>query len=133
MKIAPEVAEQEFKRFADSMALDVDVSAMDDEDRKGFEQQKRLIVRAICHGGLVINDNGEPVYTTSRGKDPVTVCFHEPEGAVLMAMDRKGQKENVGKMYVTMGEMTKQPAKVFANMKMADLKVCMAIFTLFLA
>lgn len=133
MKIAPDVAEQEFIRFTDAMALDVDTAAMDDDDRKGYEQQKRHIIRAICRGDLVINDAGEPVYTTSRSKDPVTVCFHEPEGSALMAMDRKGQKENIGKMYVTMGEMTKQPAKVFANMKMADLKVCMAIFTLFLA
>lgn len=131
-KIAKEVAEQEFERFADAMDLDVDTSTMDDDDRKGFEQQKGRIVSAICSGSLVINDNGEPVFTPQRSKDAGPITFQEPDGAALMAMDRKKKSEDIGKLYATMGAMTGTNAKTFSGMKMADLKVCMAITTLFL-
>lgn len=133
IKIAQEVAEQEFSRFVDAMALDVDESGMDEEDLEGFKQQKDKIIKAICDGSLIINDAGEPVFTPTRVKDAEPITFHEPDGAALMAMDRRKSKENIAKLYATMGEITKLPAKTFATMKMADLKVCLAIVTLFLA
>ena len=131
-KVAKEVAEQDFERFADAMDLDVDTSKMDEDDRKGFQVQKDRIVSAICSGALYVNDNGEPVFTPQRTKDAGEITFHEPDGAALMAMDRKKKTEDIGKLYATMGEMTKTSAKTFSVMKMADLKVCMAISTLFL-
>jgi hypothetical protein len=62
--------------------------------------------------------------------DPIT--FYEPTGASLMAMDRKKKAEDIGKLYATMADMTKQPIKRFAGMKYRDLKVCIAITSLFL-
>ncbi len=131
-KIAKEVAEQEFNRFVDSMDLDVDPADMDEDDRKGFTQQKDRVIAAIQSGALVIKDSGEPVFTPQRTNDADAITFHEPTGASLMAMDRKKKTEDIGKLYAAMGDITKTHANVFSKMKMADLKVCMAITTLFL-
>lgn len=130
-KIAREVAEAEFDRFIEANDILVDDS-MEKEDRDAFNEQKARIVRAIEVGAMVVNEAGEPVYTPQRTKDAEALTFHEPTGASLMAMDRKKKNEDVGKLYATMGDMTRTDAKTFSNMKMADLKVCMAVTTLFL-
>ena len=131
-KIAKEVAELEFNRFVESMDLDVDQSDMDEDDKKGFLQQKDRILSAIQNGSLVVLDTGEPVYTPQRTNDAQAITFHEPTGASLMAMDRKKKTEDIGKLYAAMADITKTHASNFSKMKMADLKVCMAITTLFL-
>lgn len=131
-KIAKEVAEQEFDRFVEAMDLDVDPVDMDEEDKKGYHQQRDRVIAAIQAGTLTINDNGEPVFTPQRTKDAEPLTFHEPTGASLMAMDRKKKTEDVGKMYAVMAEITKSHPSTFAKMKMADLKVCQAVTTLFL-
>ena len=130
--IANEVAENEFKRFVELMDLDIDVNTMDDEDKQNFEPLKKRIVNAIMNGSLTINDNGEPTYTPRRSKDAEPITFYEPTGASLMAMDRRKKNEDVGKMYAIMGDITKTHSNVFAKMKMADLKVCQSLVTLFL-
>lgn len=131
-KVDKEVAENEFNRFVECMDLDVDPSGMDEDDKKGFFQQKDRIIAAIQSGALVIGDAGEPTYTPQRTRDTSPITFYEPTGASLMAMDRKKKSEDVAKLYSAMGDMTKTHASVFSKMKMADLKVCMAITTLFL-
>lgn len=131
-KVAKEVAEQEFCRFVEAMDLDVDTSTMDEDDKKGFTQQKDRIVLSVQNGSLLVNDSGEPVFTPQRTNDAEAITFYEPTGASLMAMDRKKKTEDIGKLYAAMGEITKTHASTFSKMKMADLKVCMAITTLFL-
>jgi len=132
-KIDIETAEADFKRFTDTMDLDVDTDFMDEDDLKGFEGQKRHIIRAIQSGSLVINDEGEPVFTPQRTDGDVNpLTFHEHTGASLMAMDRKRKTEDVGKLYSIMGDMTKTSSGLFSKMKGADLKVCTAIVTLYL-
>jgi len=130
--VAKEVADEEFTRFVDTMDLDVDLEDMDEEDKKAFSQQKNRIVSAIMSGVLVVNDNGEPVFTPKRVNDAKPITFYEPTGASLMAMDRKKKTEDIGKLYAAMGDITKTSAGVFSKMKMSDLKICMAITTIFL-
>jgi hypothetical protein len=130
--IALEVAEQEFDRFVDSMDLDVNTAHMDADDKKDLDQLRSRIISAIQAGSLVINDNGEPVFTPQRTNDAAPITFHEPTGATLMAMDRKKKTEDVGKLYASMGDMTKTSAATFSKMRMSDLKVCTAVTTLFL-
>lgn len=132
-KIVREVAEAEFDRFTSAMDIDVDPTYMDAEDKKGFEQQREKILAAIQIGSVVINDDGEPEFTpTGAGADVNAIVFHEPTGASLMAMDRKKKTEDIGKLYATMSDMTKTSAGLFSKMKMRDLKICMAITTIFL-
>lgn len=130
--VAKDVAIQEFERFVELMDLDVDTSTMSAEDKEGFEQQKARIVKAIMRGSLVVNDNGEPIFTPQRTKDAEAITFYEPTGAALMAMDRKKKSEDIGKFYAAMGDISKTHASTFSRMKAPDLKVCMAITTLFL-
>ena len=131
-KVTREVAEAEFDRFVESNDIMVSFEGMEKDDRDSFNEQKERILLAIEKGALVVNEDGEPVFTPQRTKDATALTFHEPTGASLMAMDRKKKNEDVGKLYATMGDMTRTDAKTFSNMKMADLKVCMAVTVLFL-
>lgn len=131
-KISVEMAEQEFDRFAESMDLDFDTTGMDAEDSKGFDHNKGIILKAIQKGALIIDDKGQPVYTPQRTDGAKAITFKEPTGASLMAMDGGKKTEDVKKLYHVMADVTETDAKVFSSMKMADLKVCMAVITLFL-
>lgn len=128
-KVAKEVAEQEFERFLKTMELDIDVKGLDDEDRTAFFEAKTRIVNAICVGTLVVNDAGCPVFTDSDGGTPIT--FLEPTGAALMATDTKKQGHDVGKMFRFMAETTGESPERFAKMRNRDVKICMAIASLF--
>jgi hypothetical protein len=129
--VALEVAEKEFERFLEAMDLEVDSGALEGDDRKSFESNKRKFVRAVQRGQLVVNDNGEPVYTMQKGGTPIT--FHEPTGATLMALDTVKKDHDVQKAFAVMAEMTKMPRDTFAKMLQRDLAVCQAVFILFLA
>lgn len=131
-KVSKEVAEQEFQRFIDEMDIDADEAEMSEEDLKAFTVEKNKIIKAICKGSLVINDEGEPVYTPVKG-DSGPITFHEPTGAALMAMDRRKKGEDVAKIYSLLAEVTKVDASTFAKLPMRDLRVCTALGTLFLA
>lgn len=132
-KISREVAELEFNRFTDAMDIDVDTSKMDEEDTKGLNQLRDRVVGAIMNGSLTINDDGEPTFSPRRSRNTDPITFYEPTGATLMAMDRKKKSEDMGKLYVAMADMTKTTPATFSSMAMADLKVCIAVVTLFLA
>lgn len=130
-KVAREVAEQEFHRFAEMMALDIDKDGMDDEDRASFDQARRTFVSAVMAGSLVVNDEGEPVFTpvVSEG-GPLT--FHEPEGAHVQATDKQRAGHDISKLHVFLAGITKTSPQRFAKMKRRDLKVCHAVGGLFL-
>jgi hypothetical protein len=131
--IATSVAEDEFARFVEAMDLDVNETQMTSEERDAFRGLKRTILRAMEACRLVIDDNGQPVYTPQVGNNTKPITFYEPDGAALMSMDKKKAGENVAKTYAAMGAMTKNDASRFAEMKGRDLKVCQALYLLFLA
>lgn len=131
MKVDKDTALAEFERFADAMDLDLEPAGMDEEDAKSFESQKRLIIRTMQKGDLVVNEAGEPEFTPSRSDDKKTITFYEPTGATMQAMDRRKASQDVSKTYAAMADMTKQDASRFSKLKYADLKVCLAVFTLY--
>ena len=133
-KIALDVAENEFNRFTEAMDLDVNTEGMSADEKRDFTIQRDRILRVIQSGALVINDNGEPVYTPQRSGGEVNpITFHEPTGASYLAMDRKKIGEDMAKLFSTMADVTGTSSGLFGKMKNSDLKVCMAIITLFLA
>ncbi|MDZ7922700.1 MAG: hypothetical protein U5M23_01285 [Marinagarivorans sp.] len=129
-KIAKEVAESEFDRFIAENCIAV---STDKEELASFNEQRSRVVSAIERGDLVISEKGQATYTPRRTDSASPITFNEPTGASLMAMDRKKAGEDISKLYATMADMSGETSKTFANMKMADLKVCMAVVTLFLA
>lgn len=132
-KVAKEVADLEFQRFIDMNQILWERPNLTEDDLQSREEQKAYIVTAMMSGALVINENGEPIFTPQRSENAQPLTFHEPTGASMQAMDRKKKTEDVGKLFATMGDMTRTDAKTFSVMKMSDLKVCLAITTLFLA
>lgn len=131
-KIDAETAGVEFENWAGAMDLDLDESAMDEDDKAGFLRQKKRIIKAIRRGALIFNENGEAVYTPQRPgslhKEPIT--FRERTGASIMAMDGKKKGHDAAKMYAVLADMCKVHAKTFAGMVGEDVKVCEAIFAL---
>lgn len=131
-KISKDMAEKEFDRFTEAMDLYFDTSEMDEEDLSGFQKNRGRLVRAIQSGALVINDDGEAIFTPankkSKRQDPLT--FHERTGASLMAMDGKKKGHNVAKTYAIMGDICKCHPKVFSGLVGNDVKICEALFIL---
>lgn len=131
-KVSHEMAVQEFERFADCMDICRDPQYMNSESAEDFEDLKSKIVYEIERGNLVINDNGEPVYTPKLDpRDPIT--FSEPTGASFLAIDSKKKGQDMGKVFAMLADFTKQTPARFASMKARDLKPCQAIMQLFLA
>jgi hypothetical protein len=127
--VATDVAEQEFERFLDAMDIDRDPASMDEDDKKGFEDAKRKFVKQVEVGRLVVDEKGQPVYTTHAGK---TLIFHEPTGASFMAMDSKKKGADVAKMCAVMADIAHCDPSEFAKMPNRDFQVCKTIITLFL-
>lgn len=126
-KVAAEVASQEFERWID--AMDLEVEGLTGENLESFNLQRSRVERAIRRGSLVINDEGEAVYTPQKTEmDPIT--FRERTGASLMAADRTKRDHNVAKMYAILGDMTKLHPSTFAKLKGVDIKICEAMFAL---
>ena len=132
-KVALKAAEKEFERFVTSMDLAVDTEGMDAEDKKDFTDHRDIVVRGIREGSVVINDNGELVFTPQRSEGEDAITFHEATGATLMAMDKRKANEDMRKLFASMAETTHTHSSLFSKMKMSDLKVCMAAFTLLMA
>ncbi len=127
--VATEVAEAEFNRFVEAMDLDVDVSKMDTDDAKAYAEAKGKIVGAIERGRLVVDEKGQPVYTTQDG---TTITFYEPTGASFMATDGKKKEQTVAKMMALLADMTRKPAGTFTKLQNRDFRICQTIVTLFL-
>jgi len=135
-KIALEVAEAEFQRWAQAMDLTrkLDPSGLDSEDKKSLADSKRILLDAMMDGNLVVTDDGEFVYTQKIG-DTNPITFHEPDGASIMSVDQIGKSgtHDVTKAVSILSQMTKETKARFAKMKNRDWSVCQAIFGLFLA
>lgn len=126
-----ETAQDTIETFAEAMDLDVDVSEMDEDDRKAFADICKPIIRSIRRGHLVADEEGRPVFTPQVGKT-APIVFHEPNGASLMAMDKRKRGEDVAKGLAVLAATTREEPKRFANMAHRDLKVCNALVALFL-
>jgi len=133
-KVAREVAEKEFERFAKAWDIDVNVEGMANADRDSFNAQKDRIVSKIMSGAATVGDKGEISYDLQHpGEGVQTLVFQVPNGAAYMAMDRHKDRESMHKLYEFLGAMTKQPPKFFANMDARDVKFCQGVAVLFLA
>lgn len=133
-KVSPDFAEQEFNRFVDLCYLDCDEKDMNAEELEEFSKVKRRITKAIQRGTLVINDDGNPVYTPLlNNEEGKSIIFSLPGGADLMASDKVKKVEGIKGLFSIMQSLTKTPTGYFAKMyKNPDLNVCIAITNLFL-
>ncbi len=131
-KIDRETAEADFDRMIDAMDIDLEIEGLDDEDKQNIVQSRHQIVRAVRRGHLEINDKGEPIYTPQHGERNEPLHFKQAGGDALMAMDFRKKGHDVKKMYSAMATITRTNVATFSNMRMPDLKICMALTNLFL-
>jgi hypothetical protein len=131
--ITQDIADSEFFRFIEANQLDCEPSTMNPEELADFNKLKRTITRRMLNGHLVVDEDGGIIFTPAQSKDVNPITFKEPKGSAMLAMDRKNKSEDVGKMYGAMGDIARVPAKTFAVMHANDVKVCLAVTTLFLA
>lgn len=127
-----DVALEEFARWCDLMDLEhkFEESDMDEDDRAAASKLRRTIVRAIQKGCLQVDDDGVATFSPEKG-DTSDIRFGEPTGADIQAMDRRKEKEVVGKMQAVLASWTGQNAKRFAQMSNRDFAVCQALFSAF--
>lgn len=131
-KISSEIAEKEFQRFADDMDLDLDPTAMNDEDKESLTDSRRRMVRAIQDGSMIINSSGLPEYTPRRSKRDTPITFYEPTGASLLAIDQAKRNADVSKTFKILAEITKETPALFSALMVSDVKVCTAVLGLFM-
>ena len=110
-KVSKDAAEFEFLRFVEAMAIDVDTSTMDDDDLKSYEKQKGRIISAIMAGSLVINDNGEPVFTPALAATapPSTAATDQHPSGIDLLLAAGATLAVAALGCLVLGERRKQP------------------------
>lgn len=133
-KVAKEVAEQEFQRFADSFEIDTNVDAMPADDAASFKSQRDRIVAQIVKGRATVGDGGNIIFRARRAADneEIELTFRVPTGDAYIRMDNHKDRESVHKMFSFLGSMTGQPPKLFSALDGRDTRFCMGIASLFL-
>ena len=109
LKVAPEVAEQEFDRLCDMLGIDTETNSTDDEET--LKAHRDRIVKAICKGALSIGDDGLPTVVTREG---ATLAFKMPTGATLLEADKAPAGQDQRRMFLLIGALTNgkfSPAK----------------------
>lgn len=135
-KIDKESAELEFLNFCKMWEIDSDIEDMNEDDRDSFNLQKSKIIRSIQRGRLVVKEDNEALDYTFAKPDVSgveTLEIRRPKGAALISMDRYKEGQGVHKTYSVLGYMTGKDTSFFSRIDGIDLKIFMAIVTLFLA
>lgn len=132
-KVATEVAEQEFARWAESMDLDFDPKGWTDDEKRKFRDQKNRLIRSIERGHLVIETDGRMVFRPQASDDDSPITFSEPNGGMLSEMDSKKETATQARGRALIAAVTGQNEVRFATMAMRDFKICDTIVSLFLA
>lgn len=134
-KINKETASEMFDAWCEAWEIDNDLTMMDDDDKAGFENQKRIFVKAVMKGRLVLNEDDTLNYTFSEKslKSGEQIKIKMPTGASYMDMDGYKDSQTIRKTYAVLASMTGQPVKYFSNVSGIDLKPLQAVIALFLA
>jgi len=133
-KMAPEVAEAEFTRFAELWDIDVDETSMSEDDLEGFEKLKRPLVRGFAGGWVTLDDEGilTVALRHSKNVDYDTLSL-DPSKADVLSMDKYKDRQNQHKIKAYMGTMARKPVKLLAGIDPRDEKYLRGAILLFLA
>jgi len=131
-KISLEVAEADFNRFCESMAVETDLDNMEKDTQKAFLENKCIVIKAMRLKSLAVNESGELEFTPVRSDNKAKITFHEPTGATLMATDGASKNESMKRMNKVLADVTQTNEKRFSLLKLSDYRVCLAVISLFL-
>lgn len=124
-----EQLEEQFRAFIEAQDIDFDSPAIDENDGRDRENLKHTFKRAMKRGRLELNDDLCPVYTCKTGRK---ITFKEPDGIMWSVTDKQKPNASVAKMYASMGVCTGEAPAMLKKLPARDLKVLMAIWSLFL-
>lgn len=130
LKVAKEVAAQEFSRMCAANRIDDDESALDKEELKEWRDARALIERDICRGKLAIDTEGRPVWTTEEGK---ALTFNRATAATFMALETYGKGKDVSNTVAAMADMTGTGKGELSKLMATDFHGCNRLAQLFLA
>lgn len=134
MKVALEVAREEYDRWVEAMGLEdkLDETSMESEDKKSLKAKRQTLIRAIQRGHLAVDEEGRFVFTPRFSNDKSPLVFHRPMGRDTESMGQAKHQE--GKLFKFLVAITHEVDVRFQNMDMAyDGEICIAIAALFLA
>lgn len=119
--VAAEVCEKEFERMCAARRIDTDVSEMTRGEKRLFEARKTAVLRYMKSGTLVVNPEGNPVYTPPvDGGQPIT--FHKATGATMMAGDGYGEGFDAGRLVAVATELTKSVPGALSKLDIEDFR-----------
>jgi hypothetical protein len=124
--VGDDVCEHELARFAD--AYDLDLNPTDADDKKKLDDSKAILIRAMKRGRLVIDADGNPVYTATGGE---VFKFKQWTGATLMNAQGVSDTHQVTKLHRMLAEVTGRDATAFAKLAGPEYRVVTTLFTLF--
>ena len=130
IKVATEVAEQEFSRMCAANRIDEDESELDKDELKEWKEMRAPIVRDICRGKLMIDAEGRPVWTTEEGK---ALAFNRATAATFIALETYGKGKDVSNMMAAIADMTGSGKGELSKLMAGDFHGCSRIARLFLA
>jgi len=130
MKVAKEVAAQEFARMCAANRIDASESELDKEELKEWTAARERIMRDICQGKLVIDAEGRPVWTTEAGK---ALTFQRATSATFIALETHGKGKDVSNTLAAMADMTGSGKGELSKLTAPDFHGCNRIVQLFLA
>ncbi|UGC98015.1 hypothetical protein [Oceanospirillum phage vB_OsaM_PD0307] len=127
-KVATEVAQQEFERWAETFEIDISTDAFDPEELKAFDGFKAKFIKRIETGALTIDDDGV-IEFSPRGDDGDPLKFDEPTGALLSARQKNDTEIQAARR--VLASWTGVAPKRFAEMKLRDFNFCSELLAFF--
>lgn len=129
-KVAEAVAAAEFSRMCAANRIDEDESDLDSDEIAEWHAMRKPIVRDICRGKLVIDEQGCPVWTTEQGK---ALVFRRATTATFMALQTYGKGRDVDNMIAALGQLVGAGKGELSDLKAPDFHGCSRMANLFLA
>jgi hypothetical protein len=127
-KVATEVAETEFARWAEAFDIDTDTADLDDEELKAFEAFSSKFIKRVESGALTVDEDGV-LFFAPRGDDGDRLRFDEPTGALLSS--RQKNDTDVQAARRALGAWAGVEPKRFADMKLRDFNFCSELLAFF--
>jgi hypothetical protein len=135
--LSEEVAKDQFNLFLNWYDLDEDDFA--EEEKAGYEQAKRKILRAIRQGRIEIDiepdDKGDDTIIVKQTlKDDSKITYYEVSGKAKIAIreERSGPISQYTKVCQFLGGLSKLGHRTFAAMKGKDLSLAECLAHIFL-
>lgn len=137
-KFSKEIAIADFERFCEDWRInDGSILAFEDSDSQDdFEKFRSQIILSMMHGDLVYNQDDE-TFTYNLVKTPknvtdTTLTLTMTDGSSWLGMDQYKEKQTTHKGLSKVAAMIKMPVKFLSKLNDIDLKILMAINSIFL-